>query len=431
MNKKPPFLKSLLHNGGWKLGSIIIAAAIWFIVTNYNDPVTTVSFYNIPVSLTNTEYFSENGKVYQVMDNTDTIPKVTITASRSIAESFTRDDISATADVTELTSRDLVPIHITLKKNQSEVKNVAKSVDDVRLDIEDSKSRTISLQVQTKGLLSEGYIVGDATTSQNLVRISGAASKVDAVAKAVAEVDVTGFTSEIATIADIRLLNEDGLVIRDATITQNISSVNVKVAILETKTVPLKVEYNGVPANEYMVTNDMQIEPQSMLIAGTAESIAGVHEILLNGDEFDINGRKEDLKLNINVKNHLPQGVRLADADSNGLVSITIKIEPVAYRELEISWSRITLTDLPEGVLYTVDEVPADGLMIRISGLKELVDAVTQEQIIGSVNVSQALAAHGDNPPPTLNAPVKVTLPEGISMDDDAQVTLRQVDSDF
>ena len=425
MNKKPPFLKTLLHNGGWKLVSVIVAACIWFVVTNYNDPVTSVSFYNIPVTLTNTDYLSENGKAYQVMDNTDTIPKVTITASRSIVEAFTRDDISATADVTELTSRDLVPIHITLKKNQSEVQNVAKSVDDVKLDIEDSKSRTISLQVQTKGQLSEGYIVGDTTTAQNLVRISGAASKVDSVARAMVEVDVTGFTSEIATIADVRLYDEEGNVIRDAAITQNIASVNVKVSILQTKSVPIKIEYQGTPANGYMVTDNMQIEPAQMLIAGTAEQLAAVREITPDGDEFNVNGLSEDLKLNINIKNYLPQGICLADSDSNGLVSITIPIAEIAYRELELPWSRIELTDMPEGTDYTPDETPAEGLTIRLSGLREQVENITADQITGRVNVTQALGDQADNPPSVLNAVVTVELPDGIRMDGKLQITLK------
>ena len=44
-------IKKLLNNWGLKLGSIVMAAILWILVTNINDPLNTIRFSNIPVNL--------------------------------------------------------------------------------------------------------------------------------------------------------------------------------------------------------------------------------------------------------------------------------------------------------------------------------------------------------------------------------------------
>lgn len=47
--------KGLMNNWGLKILSFLLAVMLWLIVVNIDDPVTTQTFNNIPVAVTNAE----------------------------------------------------------------------------------------------------------------------------------------------------------------------------------------------------------------------------------------------------------------------------------------------------------------------------------------------------------------------------------------
>ncbi len=97
-------MKKLTANWGLKLASLAFAMIVWFLVTNINDPVTSVRYTNIPVTLKNTNLITDQGQVYTILDNSDTISSVTLYAPRSIIDSMSQNNIVAYADLQDLFS---------------------------------------------------------------------------------------------------------------------------------------------------------------------------------------------------------------------------------------------------------------------------------------------------------------------------------------
>ena len=120
MKEKPLLVKWLTENYALKLASVGVAIVLWFLVTNINDPVIRRSFYNVPIAIRNASVLTEAGLVYEILDGTDQIATGNITAQRSVVESFTRDNIVAIADMNDLTSRNTVPIRLSVNKNTNE-----------------------------------------------------------------------------------------------------------------------------------------------------------------------------------------------------------------------------------------------------------------------------------------------------------------------
>ena len=421
MNQNSPFKEKARHNWGWKLASVVLSTLLWLIITNYNDPVVTVRFSNIPVTILNDSSITSRGQVYEILENTDIIPIVTITASRSVAESFTRDDITATADLEEVTSRDMVPIHITLSKNNSEVKNVHGSIEDVKLAIEDSRTRTISLEVNTEGSLSDGYITGDISPSQNLVRVSGFASKIDTIDKAVANVDITGFTSDISTETDIILYDKDGNVVNDSGIKQNISTVSVNIEILKAKLVKVRLEYTGTPADGYVVSKDPKIEPETVYIAGRNADISNVNEIVISGGErFDITQMTEDFSTKVDIRQFLPNGITLVNENGN-IYTVLIGIDRIVEAAYEVHVSKLNITNMPEAAVYTPD---TENINVSLKGLSDVMDKLTADNITMSLDLEPLLKNYEGNYPERLTATVQVNVPEGVSVVEAPEITL-------
>jgi YbbR domain-containing protein len=200
-------MKRLTANWGLKLASLIFAVIVWFLITNVNDPITSVRYTNVPVTLKNTNLITDQGQVYTILDNTDTINSVTLYAPRSIIDSLSQNNLVATADIQALSSLNTVSIDVVTNKYYDKIEKIVTSSDVVKLNVERKASKSLALNATTSGSLADGYVIGDVTTEQNMVRISGPESVVSQITSAAVDVDVTGFTSNIGTDADIVLLD--------------------------------------------------------------------------------------------------------------------------------------------------------------------------------------------------------------------------------
>lgn len=60
--------KKLLNNWGLKLASLLFAFILWLIVINMTDPIEPRAFRNIPVKLLHSEVLTDEGMVYEVLE---------------------------------------------------------------------------------------------------------------------------------------------------------------------------------------------------------------------------------------------------------------------------------------------------------------------------------------------------------------------------
>lgn len=63
--------EKLTNNLALKLLSLALAAFLWMVVVNLDDPVTSVQFSNVPVEILHPEVVTSKGKTYQIEDETD------------------------------------------------------------------------------------------------------------------------------------------------------------------------------------------------------------------------------------------------------------------------------------------------------------------------------------------------------------------------
>ena len=319
--------KWFTNNLGLKLASVLVAALLWFVVTNVDDPYVRLRFNNVPVTLRNTNLITDAGQVYEVEDGTDVIATVSFFARRAISDQLTRDNIVAVADVSEMGEDGGVMIELSVNKNASDVSNITASNDMVMLNIEERRTRTLPLSATTSGVLSEGFTVGGVTSDQNLIRISGPASKVDLIDAAYADVDVTGFTSDIGTQADIKLYDAKGNQVSDDSITRNISTVRVTVTILQKRDITMNFFTTGEVAEGYRLSGSIVSDPETISVAGRSGVLSDVDSIDIESDVLDVSGRRTDLITTIDVTKFLPAGLTLADPEFDGQVRVTVGVE--------------------------------------------------------------------------------------------------------
>ncbi|MDE6213916.1 MAG: hypothetical protein K2M70_10635 [Lachnospiraceae bacterium] len=376
----------LTRNWGLKIASFLSAAVLWLVVTNINDPIVPYRVTDVPVTIKNTNLITDRGQVYEVLDGTDVIDVVTVSAPRSIIDALDKSNIVAEADVNDLTSVDTVAIKLSTNKYNDKLDSIRGNIDSVKLNIEEKKDRSLPLKSVTTGEVREGYMVGDVTTEQNLIQISGPESVITQVSKAQAEVDVSGFTSKIETNSDIRLYDDKGEEITTPSIEKSISKVRVSVEILELKEVPLTCEAAGTAADGYQLTGEVDFSKQTVTVAGRAKLLERVNAIEIPSNVLDVNNASEDVATVVDITEYLPDGVILAEENFEGKVNVVARVEAEVERVVRIPVGSIRFTGLPEGYRAVITE-PANECSVVLAGLQAVLNEVTAEDITAVVNL--------------------------------------------
>lgn len=385
-------MKRKLTDNLWlKIGSVLFAAVLWLLVTNINDPSTSLRYSDVPVQLINTDLITSQGKVYEILDDSAVVDTVTVMLPKSIRSFLSQDNLVVVADMNNLTTLNTIPIQFSTKGYS--VDSIRGSSDMVKLNIEDKKSIFIPLTAAASGTLQKGYIVGSVSTDQNQVRVSGPESVISRIKTAEVNVEVTGFTNDIETNVEIKLYDEQGLEIPKKNLTLNINNVGVNVEILTTKSVPIRFAASGTTAAGYRTNGVISSLPDSVLLAGKSNVLKNLSVIEVPETAIDITGAAENVTAVIDIKEYLPGNVEIADEEFDGNVTVTVFVEAEMVRTITMAERDIIIENLPEeymGVITAYEEE----FPVQIIGLAADVNAIDPAQLRGVVNI-QALLDSG------------------------------------
>lgn len=378
----------LTNNLGWKILSILVSIVLWMVVNSISNPSVTQTYYNIPVKLVNADKLSATGKVYSVLENTDVVSRVIIKAPRSVISEIDENDILLTADINNMTKVDSIPINFDVNIYSDQINSIKGSIDSVKLSIEDKRIKTLALQTEVTGTLTDDYMVGDITISQNVVRITGAESLVDEVDLAKVEIDVTGFTSDVGTNTDIKLYDADGnqISLNDDMLATNIKSVGVQVEVLQKKKVPISVDIKGQPADGYMMTGEYGLDVPEVEVCGKGSSVKNLDSIKISDDSIDITDSKANYIQQINIKEYLPNDIKLVD-DSESLVTVTVYVMPKDEKAIKITTEDIEVVNVPDKFMATI--AVDEGTEVKVSGLSKDLSGINVHTLIPVVDITK------------------------------------------
>jgi hypothetical protein len=108
----------ITNNFGLKLLAIVVSCGLWFVVNNNIDPTEKKTYNNVKVEIVNEELLTNDGKVYDVLDGTDTV-SVEVYGKRSVLQYISKDDIKATADMAQLSYMNTIGIEVSSARSKS------------------------------------------------------------------------------------------------------------------------------------------------------------------------------------------------------------------------------------------------------------------------------------------------------------------------
>lgn len=423
--------KLLTRNLGLKLASLLLAFVLWFLVAQIYDPKDTVTFNNIQVRLINTELLDEEGKVYEVLDNSNLV-RVTVTGPQSIVKSeLRRSDIVAEADMSKLTDINTIAITYYCENISNDSVEIKGNHDSVRLNVEDKTSKWIKLESNTMGDVASGYMIGNVTLDQTNIEVTGPKSAISQVDHAGVDINVTDSTTSLSANVDIKLYDADDNELVLESVKKNVDSAYMTVEVLATKEVPVEIEYMGVPEDGYMATGEVESSVPTVRIAGTVSTLVGISAITVPEDRMNITGQSDNLVDIINLKEYLPANVRLADKSFDGKITATVYIEPIVSKDLTVAAENISVTGVPDGMEAEITST-AEEYNITVSGLSRDVSILHDSSVTGILNLTQWMEDNGveELTPGNYTIPITFNLAEDITVTPDINIHIRLKNAD-
>lgn len=373
-------IKWITNNFGLKILAVIFAGVLWLAVVNIDDPVTTRSF-TTTVSVENGDYLTGIGKYYEIINNSNTIT-FKVSGKRSYLERMGNSDFRATADLKMIENLNRVPVEITPQRYGGYV-TVASKLYYLELDVEDLVSKPFVISVQTDGKPSKQHALGETSVSPSLLRVSGPASVVDTIDKAVAAVNVEEMSQDLTDSVIPILYNKDGNEVDTKDLTFNIQNVMVSVRILDTKDVTLNFQTAGTLQEGYEYVG-IEYEPQTVSVKGASAVLNTVNSITIPEEVLDLTDATGNIEKEVDISAYLPEGVSLTKSNQ-AKISVTVKIEKHERRKFELPTANITVGNL--GSRYAA-EFLTDTVAVELEGLASELDTLDASTLTGSIDVS-------------------------------------------
>lgn len=409
--------KKLLRNWGLKLASLVLAFVLWFLVVQSDNPKDTKTFNNVPVKLTNVELLENQNKVYEVLDNTDVV-RVTVCAPKRTIDKMRASDIVAEADFSKLTDINTVAISYYINSadiDPSTIDYYRGNHEAVRLSVEEKAVRSITLRANAVGRPADGYMLGNISLDQNIIEVSGPKSIIETIRDARVDIGVENAVSNLSANVEIQLYDNDGNVVKHDNIKQHVDYAHISVEVLAVKQVPIEVQYSGTAEKDYMPTGVVESDPTSIQIAGTVANIAKVSQITIPETDISIEGAVENVVTTVDIRDYLPDNIRLADSGFNGKVTATVFVEAIQEKTLYIPIENLSVSNVPQGYEAVIMD-GEESYKLQIRGLREQLAPLNEDTLRGTINIKQWMEAQNLTKPPrgAHYMPVSFTFEDGI-----------------
>lgn len=407
---------ALTNNLGLKVIALVFSALLWLFVVNIDDPINSRVFNDIPYVVKNEEIATNDGKMFKIMDDIDSV-RVVVHARRSVLNKIKSKDITAVIDLRERDPvTNIVPIKAVVNGYEENLEVTTECTpNNVMVKVEGSTTKSFPISVSTENKQRDGYELGEMTTNPERIQITGAKSTIEDIQRVVAQIDVMGISEDCVKEAKLIIFDGNGNVMDQSAMQNNLGDkgVSVNVQVLPIKKVKLNFNVSGTPAEGYRLTG-LNSEPASVEVYGTKENLSNLTALDIPGSEINIDNLQSRKEYTVDISKYLPEGIELTEETAKNVL-VTVIVEEEGTRTIFLSTGAVRLDNLQEG-LSAVIETPGD-LEIRFAG---------EEALLEKLNIQNAASVDLKEytEPGTYDVPVEIELNQAITLMDTPMITI-------
>lgn len=373
-------VKLVINNLGLKLLALLFAGILWLVVVNIDDPTQTTTF-TTSVSIENEEAITNMGKFYEIVDGNNSVT-FRVSAKRSILRMLSSTDFRVVADMSRIEDLSRVPIDISAVRYTSYVTFPSQTLY-LQVNVEDLQTKQMVINADYEGTPAENCAVDTVTLrTSNILRVSGPQSVVSTIESAHAVINVEGVSTSITDSVVPILLDKEGNQVDTTKLTLNVQTVNIQAEIKDIKSVDVKAVLTGKPKEGYVYTA-IKYSPEIVRVKGTGAILNTTNTIEIPQGVVDIEGASETIVQTVDVSTYLPEGITLVN-DEDKKITVTVEIEQIGTRMMELPTKNITIHNIPEG--YRAEFVD-ETVKVYIRGLDSDLEKLSPENVTATVDV--------------------------------------------
>lgn len=394
------------RKGVYLLLAVLIAVALWAYVDEFGNDgkpyETQVTISGIPISYVGEESLADRGLMLVMDENTDTSLALTLSGGRRRVVALGRDDIRVTVNLSNVEQAGVQTVTPTITSfHRNFTKDLIAEQDPaaISVNIKELNSKTVEIRCELVGELAEGCSAGELELSQTTLELRGQAEDIDPVAYAKVTLDIgEGAAETVTEKLEFSYYDSQDQLIENVNIRPVTDTVQATLPVFVTKELELVVNFKE--ADGLRISNlSYGIKPSTIMVSGDASVLNHVDSVVLG--EFDL----MDL-LDSGASSHtypilIPEGCQ----NLSGVTRATLELQFKDMAKAQVTTDHFTYTGLPEG--KRVNALTQE-LEVTVFGKREAVAAVTGEELLVEVDLSNYAAAFG-----TYTLPATVTVTGG------------------
>ncbi|MBE7027785.1 MAG: hypothetical protein E7407_01950 [Ruminococcaceae bacterium] len=301
-------MKFFKTDGFLKILSVIIAIALWFYVVQVHNPDMEKTFRNIPVVFSQKADLESNALT--LLNDKDITIDVQIKGNRKNIMRLAPTDITVVADLSAIEEKGTHTVVTTVMLPYGNLEVVNKKPSTLKVEVDDLETAIFPITVTPIGTTREGFIFNKAEIMPEEITVKGAKTILGGIHSVVAEVDVTGASTDFTSAVSPKIFDSNGKEINLSYVKFGTDSINVRCEILKTKAVKIKPS-----VIEEIITDEFTYQlDKNSLPAINVKGSADLLEKLTFVDVVFITAINESGEAK--VKLILPEGVSSVDGDT-------------------------------------------------------------------------------------------------------------------
>jgi len=305
--------------------ALVLGVVVWVNATFEADPPRQDVFGTpLPIQALNLD------GTMAVINNPARTTSVEIRAFTSSWERLSAASFMATADLDGLgPGVHQVPVNVTCVDDTVDI--LSARPDTLRVELEPVMQRTMTVTAELEDVdtLPLGYSAEVSGINPAVVTLHGAQSRIDQVAKVVAQVSMVGAREPATAEVDLVAIRAGGGQVEGVNVLPETAEVSYQIARrFNYREVAVRTRTEGTPARGYFVSN-VRVEPDIVTLVGPPAIIAEMPGVVSTAGTVDISGASRMVAQRLPLD--LPEGVSVLSETEGTLeeVLVTVEIDPV------------------------------------------------------------------------------------------------------
>ena len=403
--------------------AILVAISVWVYEDEFgingNPRETETTITDIPITYVGEENLADRGLMLLMDEETSVALDLTIAGGRRQVANLGREDLRVTVNlnvVEQAGIQSVTPTITSTDRHFSRDMIRAQNPSIATVNIKELNSKAVEIRCELVGNLAAGCSAGELVLSQTMLELRGQAADIDPVAYVKVTLDIGDNANEtVSQKLEFSYYDRYDQPVVNPNIRPTVDTVQVTLPVFVTKELSLVVDFeesDGLRRSNL----DYEIKPSTITVSGDASVLNRVDSIVL--------GKFKLLDLLSSGASSHTYPIIIPDGCQNlsGVTRATMEIAFKDMAEGQVMTDQFVYTNLPEGKQI---EVLTRELGVTIFGTAEAVAAVTGENIVATVDLSNYAAASG-----TYTIPVSIKVENagdiGVTGTYHAQVTIRE-----